>query len=72
VLAGCAAINGRHQDRPLGHVDVAISFGPVILAMIYTLGRVSGAHFNLAVSSAFGVSRHFPWPRTFAYWGAQL
>ena len=47
-------------------------FGLVIMAMIYAVGHISGAHFNPAVTFAFALSRHFPWPRAFAYWGAQL
>ena len=42
------------------------------MAMIYAVGHVSGAHFNGAVTLAFALTRHFPWPRAFAYWGAQL
>jgi aquaporin NIP len=56
----------------LGHVGVAITFGLVIMAMIYAAGHISGAHFNPAVSLAFAVSRHFPWPRLLGYWAAQL
>ena len=40
--------------------------------MIYAVGHVSGAHFNPAVSFAFAVTRHFPWPRVALYWLAQL
>jgi MIP family channel proteins len=56
----------------LGHVGVAISFGLVIMAMIYAVGHISGAHFNPAVTFAFALSRHFPWPRALGYWSAQL
>jgi aquaporin NIP len=42
------------------------------MAMIYAVGHVSGAHFNGAVTFAFALTRHFPWPRAAAYWGAQL
>src|SRR5689334_5016532 len=56
----------------LGHVGVAISFGLVIMVMIYAVGHISGAHFNPAVTFAFAVSRHFAWPLVAAYWAAQL
>jgi MIP family channel proteins len=72
VFAGCGAVMVDAKTHQLGHVGVAFTFGLVILAMIYAAGHVSGAHFNPAVTFAFAVSRHFPWPRAFGYWGAQL
>ena len=60
------------KTHELGHVGVAISFGLVIMAMIYAVGHISGAHFNPAVSFAFALSRHFPWRLTLGYWTAQL
>jgi aquaporin NIP len=72
VFAGCGAIMVDHQTHALGHVGVAISFGLVIMIMIYAVGHISGAHFNPAVTLAFAVSRHFPPARVFAYWAAQL
>ena len=72
VFAGCGAIMVDAKTNALGHVGVAISFGLVIMVMIYALGHISGAHFNPAVTFAFALTRHFPWPRVVLYWGAQL
>ena len=71
VFAGAGAIMVDAQTHALGHVGVAISFGLVIMVMIYAVGHISGAHFNPAVSFAFALSRHFPWPRVAGYWAAQ-
>jgi MIP family channel proteins len=72
VFAGCGAIMVDAKTGALGHVGVAITFGLVIMAMIYAVGHISGAHFNPAVTFAFSLSRHFPWSRAGAYWLAQL
>jgi MIP family channel proteins len=73
VFAGCGAIMvDAKTGGALGQVGIAIAFGLVIMVMIYAAGHISGAHFNPAVSFAFALSRHFPWPRVFAYWVAQL
>jgi aquaporin NIP len=67
VFAGAGAIMVDAKTHALGHVGVAISFGLVIMVMIYAVGHISGAHFN-----AFVLSRHFPWQRALGYWLAQL
>jgi aquaporin NIP len=72
VFAGAGAIMVNAKTHQLGHDGVAIVFGLVIMVMIYAVGHVSGAHFNAAVTFAFALTRHFPWPRVFAYWAAQL
>lgn len=72
VFAGAGSIVVDARTHALSHIGVAISFGLVIMVMIYAVGHVSGAHFNPAVTFAFALTRHFPWARAGAYWIAQL
>jgi MIP family channel proteins len=72
VFAGCGAIMVDAKTHAVGHIGVALSFGLVIMVMIYAVGHISGAHFNAAVTFAFALTRHFPWRRALAYWSAQL
>jgi aquaporin NIP len=72
VFAGAGAIMVDAKTHALGHVGIAITFGLVVMVMIYAVGHVSGAHFNPAVSFAFALTRHFPWPRAAGYWLAQV
>lgn len=70
VAAGVAAVNGA-----LGHVPPAwqgLAPGLLIMAMIYSLGAVSGAHFNPGVTLAFAARGDFPWRRVPSYWVAQF
>jgi MIP family channel proteins len=72
VFAGCGAIMVDQKTHALGHVGVAITFGLVIMAMIYAVGHVSGAHFNPAVTVGFALFKHFPPIQVPLYWAAQL
>ena len=42
------------------HVGIAITFGLVVMAMIYAVGDVSGAHLNFAVTVGFWIARRLP------------
>lgn len=54
------------------HVGIAMTFGLIVLAMIYTFGEISGAHFNPAVTLAFGALRLLPFKEIAPYIGSQL
>ncbi|MGB8170868.1 MAG: aquaporin [Chthoniobacteraceae bacterium] len=73
VFAGTGAIVIDHASSgAIGHAGVALTFGLVVLAMIYTFGDISGAHFNPAVTIAFAVARRMAWIEVPGYLGAQL
>ncbi len=71
VFCGAGAIMVDAKTGSPGEVGIALAFGLAIMAMIYAVGHVSGAHLNPAVSLAFGLSRHFSLGRVGAYWLAQ-
>jgi MIP family channel proteins len=72
VFAGAGAVMVDAKTHALGHVGVAITFGLVVMAGIYAVGHISGAHFNPAVTFGFVLARHFPPARALGYWTAQL
>ncbi len=61
VFAGTGAVViDSLTNGGVGHAGVAITFGLVVMAMIYALGDVSGAHLNPAVTTAFCLARRLP------------
>ncbi|MEQ1704606.1 MAG: aquaporin [Rickettsiales bacterium] len=51
---------------------VPLIFGAIVATMIYTVGHISGAHLNPAVTLAFAITRHFPVRQVIPYWLAQF
>jgi aquaporin NIP len=61
VFAGTGAIIINDiSNGSISHIGIAFTFGLVVLAMIYSLGDISGAHFNPAVTLGFLASGRFP------------
>jgi aquaporin NIP len=72
VFFGCGAIMVDTDGTDLGIVGVSLAFGLVVMAMVYALGHISGAHLNPAVTLGFALGRHFPVARLPVYWAAQV
>ena len=73
VLVGAGgAIASAKSNGALGPATAAVAPGLLVLAAIYFLGAVSGAHLNPAVTIAFALRRNFPWIRVPGYVLAQL
>jgi aquaporin Z len=72
VFAGTGAIViNEASNGAVTHVGIALTFGLIVLAMIYTFGDISGAHLNPAVTLGFWAARRLPGASVLPYIGSQ-
>ena len=71
VAAGADTIAAL-TDGEVTPVARAVAPALMVMALIYAVGDVSGAHFNPAVTLAFALRRDFPWRLVPAYWAAEF
>ncbi len=73
VFCGTGAIViNQHTGGTITHAGIAITFGLIVMAMIYTLGDISGAHLNPAVTIAFTIAKKFKIKDVLPYTVSQL
>jgi aquaporin Z len=72
VFCGTGAIIiNQESGGAVSHVGIAITFGLIVSAMIYTIGDISGAHLNPAVTIAFYIAKVFPLKEILPYFASQ-
>jgi len=73
VFCGTGAIVINQQTGgTITHAGIAVTFGLVVMAMIYALGDISGAHMNPAVTVAFTIAKRFQLKQVLPYIISQL
>lgn len=73
VFAGTSAIVvNAASGGAITHVGIALVFGLVVLAMIYTVGDVSGAHLNPAVTLGFYAAGRLEFGLVLPYIASQI
>jgi MIP family channel proteins len=72
VFAGTGAVMVNEISKgAVTHLGISLVFGAIVAALIYSLGHLSGAHFNPAVTLAFWTSGFFPKRQVLPYILAQ-
>ncbi|MGI4802141.1 MAG: MIP/aquaporin family protein, partial [Janthinobacterium lividum] len=77
VLVGTAvataAVLGKGTAGPAyNSLAVGLSFGLILIAIVGSIGQISGAHVNPSVTLGLAVAGKFPWRFVLPYWAAQL
>jgi aquaporin Z len=68
VALGTGAILATDFDV----VGISLAFGLALVVGLYTVGHISGGHFNPAVSLAMFLDRRLALPDLIGYWVSQL
>ncbi|MDQ2736456.1 MAG: aquaporin, partial [Pseudomonadota bacterium] len=72
VVAAGAGVVGALSGGSITLSMKVVAPGMMVMAVIYFMGTVSGAHLNPAVTLAFAARRNFPWNRVPGYIIAQF
>lgn len=73
IFAGCAAVVVNvNNEKVVSLPGISIVWGLAVMVLVYSLGHISGAHFNPAVTIAFATCKRFPLKQVPAYVLAQV
>ncbi|KAK7412495.1 hypothetical protein VNO78_03959 [Psophocarpus tetragonolobus] len=73
IFAGCASVVvNLDKDKVITQPGISIVWGLTVMVLVYSVGHISGAHFNPAVTIAHASTRRFPLKQVPAYVIAQM
>ena len=72
AVLGTAMFAAGFPTVGVGFVGVGLAAGLAVTTMAYTVGSISGGHFNPAVSLGLAIAGRFDWKDLVGYWVAQI
>ncbi|KAK8984623.1 hypothetical protein V6N11_047843 [Hibiscus sabdariffa] len=73
IFAGCASVVVNvNNEKVVSLPGISIVWGLAVMVLVYSVGHISGAHFNPAVTIAFAACKRFPLKQVPAYITAQV
>ncbi|WJX50561.1 hypothetical protein P8452_36847 [Trifolium repens] len=75
IFAGCCVVILNKVEETKGTITfpgICVTWGLSVMILVYSLGHISGAHFNPAVTVSFAIYRHFPLKQVPLYLVAQV
>ncbi|EEF40132.1 aquaporin NIP1-2 [Ricinus communis] len=73
IFAGCTSVAvNLNFDKVVTLPGISIVWGLAVMVLVYSVGHISGAHFNPAVTLAFATCKRFPWKQVPAYIACQV
>ncbi|KAH9319083.1 hypothetical protein KI387_020852, partial [Taxus chinensis] len=73
IFLGCGSVLiDKKTGGSITHLGVSLVWGMTVMVLIYTLGHISGAHFNPAVTLAFATVKKIPLNEIPGYIAAQV
>ncbi|KAH8493911.1 hypothetical protein Peur_061333 [Populus x canadensis] len=73
IFAGCSSVAvNLNFEKVVTLPGISIVWGLAVMVLVYSLGHISGAHFNPAVTLAFATCKRFPWKQVPAYISCQV